>query len=86
LPRFRPAGRDLRDLRIARGRLRSNNPRKAAALAKNGMEVAAWLACEAAPTPHLSTYLRIKRDKLGHALSLPTIDAAQPVRGIAAQL
>jgi GTP cyclohydrolase II len=68
----------LRDVRLL-----SNNPRKAAALAKNGIEVAARLACEVAPTPHSSAYLRIKRDKLSHALSLSAIDAAQQVRGIA---
>src|ERR1700752_1068205 len=42
----------LRDLGIKSVRLLSNNPRKAAALAQNGIEVIAQLACEAAPNPH----------------------------------
>jgi GTP cyclohydrolase II len=58
----------LRDLRIKRVRLLSNNPRKANALAENGIEVAAQLACEAAPNPHSLIYLRTKKEKLGHAL------------------
>src|ERR1700758_5617295 len=39
----------LRDLRIKRVRLLSNNPRKASALAENGIDVVARLSCEAAP-------------------------------------
>jgi GTP cyclohydrolase II len=58
----------LRDLRIKRVRLLSNNPRKANALAENGIEVVAQLACEAAPNPHSLVYLRTKKEKMGHAL------------------
>jgi GTP cyclohydrolase II len=60
----------LRDLRIGRVRLLSNNPRKANALAENGIEVVAQLPCEAAPNPHSLAYLRTKKEKMGHALSL----------------
>src|SRR5258708_38080808 len=60
----------LRDLGITHVRLLSNNPRKAAALAKTGIEVVAQLACEAAPTPHSLAYLRTKKEKMGHALTL----------------
>src|SRR5258707_993920 len=42
----------LRHLRIKRVRLLSNNPRKANALAHNGIEVLAQLPCEAEPSPH----------------------------------
>jgi GTP cyclohydrolase II len=66
----------LRDLGIKRVRLLSNNPRKAGALAENGIEVVARLACEAAPNPHSFAYLRTKKEKLGHTLSLPPFMAA----------
>ena len=62
----------VRDLGIKRVRLLSNNPRKASALAHNGIEVAAQLTCEAVPNPHSLTYLRTKKEKMGHALSLDT--------------
>src|SRR5258708_25193445 len=60
----------LRDLGIKRVRLLSNNPRKANALAENGIEVVAQLPCEAAPNPHSLAYLRTKKEKMGHVLSL----------------
>ena len=59
----------LRDLGIKRVRLLANNPRKAGALADNGIEVVARLACEAVPNPHSFAYLRTKKEKMGHALS-----------------
>ena len=61
----------LRDLGIERVRLLSNNPRKAGNLAEHGIEVVSRLACEAAPTAYSFTYLRTKKEKMGHALSLP---------------
>jgi GTP cyclohydrolase II len=60
----------LRELRIKRVRLLSNNPRKAKALADSGIEVVAMLACEAATNPHSFAYLRTKKERMGHALSL----------------
>src|SRR6266700_5723609 len=42
----------VRDLGIKQVRLLSNNPRKAHALAKTGVEVVVQLNCEAAPNPH----------------------------------
>ena len=76
----------LRDLGIARVRLLSNNPRKAAALTRNGIDVVARLACEAAPNPHSWAYLRTKKEKMGHALTLRLADAVARTRGIEAQL
>jgi GTP cyclohydrolase II len=67
----------LRDLGIKRVRLLSNNPRKASALADNGIEVVAQLACEAVPNPHSFAYLRTKKQKMGHALRLLQGDARQ---------
>jgi GTP cyclohydrolase II len=66
----------LRDLGITRVRLLSNNPRKASALARNGIELVVQLGCEAAPTEHSSAYLRTKKDKMGHVLNLRKGDVA----------
>jgi len=60
----------LRELRIKRVRLLTNNPKKAKALADSGIKVVAMLACEAAPNPHSFAYLRAKKERMGHALSL----------------
>jgi GTP cyclohydrolase II len=60
----------LRDLGIKRVRLLSNNPRKASALADGGIEVVAQLACEAVPNEHSFAYLRTKKERMGHALTL----------------
>jgi GTP cyclohydrolase II len=85
----------LRDLGIKRVRLLSNNPRKAMALAENGIELVVQLSCEAVPNPHSSAYLWAKKEKMGHALSLRrdntasdnrTADFAWRVCGIEAQL
>jgi GTP cyclohydrolase II len=65
----------LHDLDIKRVRLLSNNPRKAKALVDSGIEVVAMLACEAAPNPHSFAYLRTKKEKMRHALSLVTAKA-----------
>jgi 3,4-dihydroxy-2-butanone 4-phosphate synthase/GTP cyclohydrolase II len=60
----------LHELRVSRVRLLSNNPRKSHALTDAGIEVIERLPCEAAPTPHSLAYLRTKKEKMGHALSL----------------
>jgi GTP cyclohydrolase II len=60
----------VRDLGIKHVRLLSNNPRKARALAKSGVEVVVQLSCEAAPNPHSYAYLRAKKEKMGHALNV----------------
>jgi GTP cyclohydrolase II len=65
----------VRDLGIKRVRLLSNNPRKASALTENGVEVVVLLSCEAAPNPHSLAYLRTKKERMGHALSLGTAKA-----------
>src|SRR5712672_1865433 len=66
----------LRDLGITRVRLLSNNPHKASALARNGVELVVHLSCEAAPTEHSSAYLRTKKERMGHVLNLRKRDAA----------
>jgi 3,4-dihydroxy-2-butanone 4-phosphate synthase/GTP cyclohydrolase II len=60
----------LRHLGISRVRLLSNNPRKSRALRDAGIEIIERVACEVAPTPHSFAYLRTKRDRMGHTLTL----------------
>jgi GTP cyclohydrolase II len=60
----------LRHLGVKRVRLLSNNPRKAGALAENGIEIVEQLACEAAPNAHSLPYLRTKKERMGHTLGL----------------
>src|SRR5260370_34724331 len=72
----------LRDLGIERVRLLSNNPRKAKALAENGIELVVQLSCEAAPNPHSLAYLRTKKEKMGHALSLRQGDGADQTKAL----
>jgi GTP cyclohydrolase II len=71
----------LRDLRVKRVRLLSNNPRKARTLAENGIEVIAQLPCEAAPNPHSLAYLRAKREKMHHALRLQQVQIRNSIAG-----
>jgi GTP cyclohydrolase II len=73
-----------RDLGIKQVRLLSNNPRKARALAKRGVEVVVQLSCEAAPNPHSRAYLRTKKEKMGHALSLRPGDGSDQTRALPA--
>jgi GTP cyclohydrolase II len=75
----------LRDLGIKRVRLLSNNPRKTGALIANGIEVVARLGCEAAPNPHSFVYLRTKKERMGHVLTLQQSDAT-PARRIASDM
>lgn len=60
----------LRDLRVRRVRLLTNNPHKVHALTNAGIQVVARIPCEAAPTSYSLAYLRTKKERMGHALSL----------------
>jgi len=61
----------LRELSIRRVRLLTNNPAKTRALTDAGIEVVARIPCEAKATPYSLPYLRTKKEKMDHALSLP---------------
>jgi 3,4-dihydroxy 2-butanone 4-phosphate synthase/GTP cyclohydrolase II len=56
----------LRQLGISKLRLITNNPRKRAGLSGYGLEVVENVPIEINPNPHNESYLRTKRDKLGH--------------------
>jgi GTP cyclohydrolase II len=74
----------VRDLGIKQVRLLSNNPRKAHALAKSGVEVVVQLSSEAPPNSHSYEYLRTKKEKMGHALSLRQGDGAEQPKALRA--
>jgi GTP cyclohydrolase II len=67
---FSLPGAILNDLGIQRVRLLSNNPEKRRALAKAGIVVMEQIPCEASPNPHALRYLRIKKQRMGHTLTL----------------
>ena len=83
---FSLAAAILHDLRIAHVRLLTNNPRKVRALADGGIEVVERLPCEVGATAHSLAYLRTKKQKMGHALSLEIHDPGQVPREIETQL
>ncbi|MBV6755639.1 GTP cyclohydrolase II [Rhodococcus opacus] len=59
----------LRDLRVDRVDLLSNNPAKAAGLTAAGITVAGTTPLEVAPNDHNTRYLATKRNRLGHNLT-----------------
>jgi 3,4-dihydroxy-2-butanone 4-phosphate synthase/GTP cyclohydrolase II len=60
----------LHTLNVGRIRLLTNNPRKVNALRDAGIEVVAQVPCEASPTPDSIPYLRAKKERMGHTLTL----------------
>jgi len=66
----------LHELGIERVRLLSNNPQKSRALTEAGIDVVEEVSCEAPATPHSFGYLRTKRDRLGHTLTLGEHDSS----------
>src|ERR1700733_4198836 len=60
----------LHELKIRQVRLMSNNPQKIEALTKGGIEVIERIACEAPPSPYALSYLRTKKKKMGHSLTI----------------
>jgi GTP cyclohydrolase II len=60
----------LHELKIRQVRLMTNNPQKVEALIKGGIEVIELIACEAPPSPYALSYLRTKKKKMGHSLTI----------------
>lgn len=58
----------LRDLGVTKIRLITNNPKKRVGLMGYGLEIVDNVSIEIAPNPHNETYLKTKRDKLGHTI------------------
>ena len=58
----------LRDLEITKIKLISNNPKKRVGLMGYGLEIVDTVPIEIASNPYNESYLRTKRDKMGHSL------------------
>ncbi|HUJ25902.1 MAG TPA: GTP cyclohydrolase II, partial [Myxococcales bacterium] len=62
----------LRDVGVRKLRLMTNNPKKIDGLKKlYDLEVVERVPIEAGLVPENESYLQVKRDKMGHLLSLP---------------
>jgi 3,4-dihydroxy 2-butanone 4-phosphate synthase/GTP cyclohydrolase II len=59
----------LKDLGVRSMRLLSNNPRKLVGIEGYQLSVAEWLPLEIAPSDHTRSYLKTKKEKLGHKLT-----------------
>jgi 3,4-dihydroxy 2-butanone 4-phosphate synthase/GTP cyclohydrolase II len=59
----------LRDLGVRSMRLLSNNPRKLVGIEGYGLSVSEWLPLEIPASDSTRSYLKTKKDKLGHKLS-----------------
>ncbi len=66
---FALPGEILRALGVSRVRLLSNNPDKVAALERAGIQVVERVPCEVEADSHAQSYLKTKREKLGHLFS-----------------
>ncbi|HIX54884.1 MAG TPA: bifunctional 3,4-dihydroxy-2-butanone-4-phosphate synthase/GTP cyclohydrolase II [Candidatus Sphingobacterium stercoripullorum] len=58
----------LRSMRVRKMRLMTNNPTKRAGLVGYGLEVVENVPIEISANPHNLSYLRTKRDKMGHSI------------------
>lgn len=58
----------LRSLNISKMKLLTNNPKKRTGLSGYGLEIVETLPIEISSNPHNETYLKTKRDKMGHAI------------------
>ena len=74
----------LRELGVNQVRLLTNNPAKACALADAGIEVVARIPCEARANRYSLPYLRTKKEKMDHSLSLPRHDGTGQIRDLRA--
>jgi 3,4-dihydroxy 2-butanone 4-phosphate synthase / GTP cyclohydrolase II len=59
----------LKDLGVRSMRLLSNNPRKLVGIEGYQLSVAEWLPLEIPPSDYTRTYLKTKKEKLGHKLT-----------------
>src|SRR5271167_1631452 len=60
----------LHELKVRQVRLMTNNPQKVESLTKGGIEVIEVIACEAPPSRYALSYLRTKKKKMGHSLTI----------------
>lgn len=67
---YKVAAQILKDLNISQITLLTNNPNKVTQLASYGIEVIRCIPIEIAPNHINQSYLKTKKDKLGHKLTL----------------
>ena len=67
----------LRDLGVRKLRLISNNPKKRAGLMGYGLEIMDTVPVEIPSNPYNETYLRTKRDKMGHTIMNEPVNEEQ---------
>ncbi|WP_181274952.1 GTP cyclohydrolase II [Brevibacterium oceani] len=79
---YRAAASILRSLGLTRIRLLTNNPAKTAALEELGITVEAVVPLEVAARPENTHYLATKRERMHHALTLPSVTGT-PASGTA---
>jgi 3,4-dihydroxy 2-butanone 4-phosphate synthase/GTP cyclohydrolase II len=60
----------LRDLGVKKMRLLSNNPKKRSGLIGYGLEIIENVTLEIESNRHNESYLKTKRDKMGHSLKI----------------
>jgi GTP cyclohydrolase II len=60
----------LHELKVRQVRLMSNNPQKVEALTEGGIEIIELIACDAPPSPNALSYLRTKKQKMRHSLTI----------------
>jgi 3,4-dihydroxy 2-butanone 4-phosphate synthase / GTP cyclohydrolase II len=65
----------LRELGVRRVRLLTNNPIKQMQMDRYGLEVCERVPLEVVPNARNISYLRTKKEKLGHALNFAAVDA-----------
>jgi 3,4-dihydroxy-2-butanone 4-phosphate synthase/GTP cyclohydrolase II len=71
----------LHELGVRGVRLLSNNPHKSRALSAAGIAVS-QVPCEVAPTPYSFSYLRAKKEKMGHHLGLGQHEHAEDAKAV----
>lgn len=64
----------MKALGLSEIRLLSNNPEKVSAVECAGIKVVERVPCEVAPHKHTEKYLETKKKKMGHLLSMLTVD------------
>lgn len=67
---YKIAAQILKDLKISHIILMTNNPDKARQLNKYGIKVTKYVSVEIAPNQNNKSYLKTKKEKLGHKLRL----------------
>jgi 3,4-dihydroxy 2-butanone 4-phosphate synthase/GTP cyclohydrolase II len=64
----------LSDLGLSSIRILTNNPKKIVGLEGYGLSVTEQVPIQSVPNPHNESYLRVKRDRMGHALHHQGLD------------